>query len=295
MKRLIFCLTGFTLVLCLAPLFTQAQVLEAPRAWSTENQLAGNKTQTYISARKAIPYQHVREADVIYSTRIWRYIDTREKINHPFIFPKSNTRDRISFNNLILNLGKGVGDQIQLYSDEDFQEPIDPAQVIRSIARQYQLTKTDEFGNPLPPVDTVEYLSGEDIARYYIIEDWFFDKQRSVMDVRIIAIAPVAFDFTVNPQGVKEFRDGIIFPFFIYFPDLRPILAKNLAFNLQNTSARMSWDDLFLKRQFGSVIIKEENVYDRLVGQYKQGLDALLEAEAIKERLFNYEQDLWEF
>ena len=29
------------------------------------------------------------------------------------------------------------------------------------------------------------------ISQYYVKEDWFFDKQRSVMDVRIIGICPV--------------------------------------------------------------------------------------------------------
>ena len=34
--------------------------------------------------RKVIPYAPLREADVMWTKRIWRTIDLREKVNHPF-------------------------------------------------------------------------------------------------------------------------------------------------------------------------------------------------------------------
>ena len=277
-------------ILCIA-VFTSTlvfgQVLEAPRAWSTENQAKGNGTQTYISGRKAIPYQHVREADVMYSTRIWRKIDLRERVNHPFKFPNTPQRDRISFNDIIMNIA--MSPDFQVYRDEDFQEPLTKEEL------KVRLSDTCNMPPPDPPI--INMYDVYSIVQYYIIEDWFFDKQRSVMDVRIIAIAPSFNAFVSDPNGcTKEFKAGVTEEkFWIYFPFLRNTLAKHLAYNLQNTSARMSWDDLFFKRLFGSYIVKEENVYDRSINMYKIGLDALLEAEAIKERIFNYEQDLWEF
>jgi hypothetical protein len=36
-------------------------------------------------------------------------------------------------------------------------------------------------------------------------------------------------------------------------------------------------------------------VYDRGINQYKTGLDALLEGEEIKQALFEFEHDLWNF
>ena len=55
------------------------------------------------------------------------------------------------------------------------------------------------------------------------------------------------------------------------------------------------YDDIFWKRMFSSTIVKESSVYDRRVDEFMVGLDALLEAERIKEEIFNIEHDLWEY
>ncbi len=48
---------------------------------------------------------------------------------------------------------------------------------------------------------------------------------------------------------------------------------------------------------FSSTIYKEGNTYDREIADYERAsaMDQLLEAQRIKERLRNYEQDLWEY
>jgi hypothetical protein len=66
-------------------------------------------------------------------------------------------------------------------------------------------------------------------------------------------------------------------------------------FNRSNDAERRSFDDIFLKRFFSSYITKESNVYDRRIEDYKTGLDALLEAQKIKEDMINFEHDLWEY
>jgi hypothetical protein len=48
-------------------------------------------------------------------------------------------------------------------------------------------------------------------------------------------------------------------------------------------------------RRFSAHVIKEENVYDREIQQYAQGLDALLESERVKKEIFEYEHDLWNY
>ena len=57
----------------------------------------------------------------------------------------------------------------------------------------------------------------------------------------------------------------------------------------------MTFDDIFHKRFFNSYIVKESNKYDRKINAYKTGVDALLEAEAIQNEIFNLEHDLWEY
>ena len=84
--------------------------------------------------------------------------------------------------------------------------------------------------------------------------------------------------------------------FWVYFPDARRFLKDAEIFNhRKNDAARMTFDDVFHKRFFSSYIYKESNKYNRQISQYRVGLDALLEAERIKEEIFHLEHDLWEY
>jgi gliding motility associated protien GldN len=140
-----------------------------------------------------------------------------------------------------------------------------------------------------PPRDTVWYLS-QDIIQYRIKDDWFFDKERSLMDVRILAIAPIVYSKDDQGQitGLREL-------FWLYFPHCRFVLNNYYVFNEHNDAQWMSFDDLFWKRRFTSVIYKESNVYDRSIEEYKTGVEALFEAEKVKEEIRTIEHDVWNF
>jgi gliding motility associated protien GldN len=84
--------------------------------------------------------------------------------------------------------------------------------------------------------------------------------------------------------------------FWIKFDDVRDALAKKEVFTSNNDAQRISFDDLFLQRRFEGVIVGESNVYnDRVIAEYQIGKSALYEAERIKNELFNFEHDLWEY
>ena len=57
----------------------------------------------------------------------------------------------------------------------------------------------------------------------------------------------------------------------------------------------MSFDDLFWKRRFTSVIYKESNGFDRKIESYRSGIDALRESEKIKEEIRTFEHDVWDY
>ena len=148
----------------------------------------------------------------------------------------------------------------------------------------------EETGEPVTEDTTVFYTS-RDIVRYVLKEDWFFDKQRSVMDVRIIGISPIVI--ARNP--VTQEIVGLQNLFWLYFPECRYVFQNFYVFNNANDSQRMSFDDLFQKREFSSYIQKESNVYDRAISPNWDGLDALLESERIRNEMFTFEHDLWHF
>lgn len=267
---------------------SNAQVLDKPtppqnRAWEKKN----NPNRRYV------PYVYLREQDVMWAKRIWRELDLRQKINHPLYYPKQPVRDRISLPQVLWDAV--TNGEIIAYEDEDFTMPKTPTEVITENTR----VDSTRMKSPITGMDTIivstEEFNAGDVTKFRITEDWFFDKQRSMMDVRILGLAPIKKEFTIDPQTGERIEKGESAVFWIYFPEARPILAKHECYNRHNDGARLTYDDIFWKRMFGSYIIKEENVYDRFIQDYKKGLDALLEAKGIKEQVRNFEHDLWEY
>ena len=83
--------------------------------------------------------------------------------------------------------------------------------------------------------------------------------------------------------------------FWLYFPECRKVFNNSFVYNPDNDAQRMSFDDLFRKREFSSFVEKESNVFDRSVSPNWTGIDALLESERIREEIFTFEHDLWHF
>jgi gliding motility associated protien GldN len=161
----------------------------------------------------------------------------------------------------------------------------------------------DINGNPVYPPRDMVWITSRDIVAYQLKENWFFDKERSVLDVRIIGIAPVVYFSekgkpVVTDQATGSLSDKIATQrplFWLYYPQLRYIINNYFVYNDENDAQWMSFDDLFLKRRFNSTIIKESNNYDRNIESYRTGIDALMESEKIKDEIRNIEHDVWSF
>ncbi len=141
--------------------------------------------------------------------------------------------------------------------------------------------------------DTVIYNepNPEEIKQLMVLEEWYFDKKHSRMDVRIIGIQPIRV-FMDQQLG----RMSRVQLFWIHFEDFRDTFAKHEVFNRFNDAQRLSFDDVFMQRRFASTIYAESNVYDdRLINQYKTGKSALYEAEKLENELRVFEHDLWEY
>ena len=277
------------------------------------NVLDGVYVQEHIPTKRVVQYQHLREADVMWAKRIWRVIDLREKMNHKLYFPLEKMSDRMCLWDVIkygaLDEGSLTVYDLGIELDDKFRYPIKPAngnindpafktELRKKFGRKQTLSRRDAEGEVIyddngDPVkfDTVEMYLPSDIVRYELKEDWFFDKQRSEMDVRIIGISPVVY--YVNP--VSEEVEGLENLFWLYFPECRYVFQNFFVYNPSNDAHRMSFDDLFWKREFTSFIKKESNVFDRKISPNWTGLNALLESERIREEMFEKEHDLWHY
>lgn len=260
----------------------------------------GIYTRETTPARVPIPYQFVRESDVLWSKRIWRIIDLRQKMNYPLYYPTDLMQDRES---LVQRLVRAIKyNEINAYDpiDDEFTTRLSYEQVIKNLgAEDKEQTQLDENGQEVK-VTVKGQIRWGDVKELMVKEDWFFDKQRSVMEVRIIGICPILHRMDYRKTGGDEEQEGTlsrIQTFWVYFPEARKVLANTDAYNNFNDAQRITYDDLFWKRNFDSYIIRESNVWDnRAIYEYTfTGLGTLLESERIKTELFNFEHDLWEY
>lgn len=249
-----------------------------------------------LSERKPVPLPHIREADVMWSKKIWRVVDLREKMNQVLYFPTVETEGRLSLINLLL---QGVEDgQLTAYDarmDDEFKIPMTFEQVKERFGAE---TRTRKVRDPLTGelVDTrIEgEVRGEEVKQIMLKEEWYFDKQTSTMNVRIVGICPIQEFFRETDVDMENVERRQLF--WIYYPEARGLLASNAVFNPRNTARNMSFDDMLIKRHFNSYIVKESNTFNnRAINNYLSGKEAMLESRRIENEIFNYEQDLWEY
>ena len=157
------------------------------------------------------------------------------------------------------------------------------------ITSTVQVQKTDDYGNVIAIEYAESEMSSAEVKRCQIKEEWYFDKQRSELLVKIIAICPIRI---VKKDGVDVPQRLFWIP---YDENLRKVLIDAPYFNRLNSAARLSYDDVFLRRVFDSYIIREDNIFDRSINEYAKGVEALRESERIKQSIVDFEQSLWEY
>lgn len=291
MKKIGLLILGALLVTTSSNVF--AQVVDDQQG---ENLDGFYSKQVTRKGKKPFSYPYVREDDVVWSHRVWRVVDFREKMNQVFYYPIEEEQGRM---NLYTLIDKAATEgTIKLYNDDMFTE-----EITDWTAKKKSLGKTSTttiYGDPdIDGTQTekdsviVEAMRPEDVKTLRIKEDWFIDKKRSVRDVRIIGISLIYYQDKgdgsaplVYTLGWLRFND----------PEVRNLLANSEVYNEKNDAARPSYDDVFQKRLFTSYVIRESNRFgDRDISKYASGLDALAESERIENDIFDKEQDMWEY
>jgi len=288
MKILKYILTVLTFF-CLMVENNKAQEVIKPPKYPN-----GVYTKENSVARRPIAYTSLREADVMWSKRVWRIIDLKEKMNHPLYYPTTPIADRKSLFDVIKD-GALKDGTISCFNsmDDEFRIEFTKSEIQNMLASWDSTNQSEDPNNPGTFISSPlkHETNAEAITQYRIKEDWFFDKQRSVMDVRIIGLELIVAKKTESGEDAGGSKPL----FWVYFPEIRPILATQDVYMRHNDSERRTFDDIFWKRMFSSYVYKESNVYDRLIGEYTSGINALFESERIKDDIFKYEHDLWHF
>ena len=252
-----------------------------------------NYDKLSVKERKPLPFPSLREADAVYAKRMQRVIDVREKKNLPLDWP-GNPLWRVLRNNIMAGEGKGYG-KLKAYKNDSMGSLYTVGDMEKKGSTPITM---DVIVNPDYPdftksIDTIIPFEWNTVTRYLISEEWIFDKQRSAFFPRIIAIAPL---FIMKRSGVDLGEQMLCW---INNNDFRKIAINEEVFNRSNDAERLTYNDFFEQRLFSSYITKESNEFDAAINELPEFKDdpmgALYESERIKDNLFNWEHDLWEY
>ncbi len=248
-----------------------------------------------LTKRNPLPYEHLRWDDALFAEKVWRELDLREKINRVFQYESSDDNGSQMFVDILLNAIK-TG-EVTAFADERFTTP-------KSLAEIQQLTEgasdTVPQVDPSDPTKILRYVvtkasfDPKTVTKIRLKEEWVFDREASRLFCRILGIAPLKTLYA--PNGKER---GVSVMFWVYYPDLRPTLARYEVYNPKNMGqSRMTWEELFESRMFSSYVVKStlDNPGNKTIRTYlKDPILALLEGDNIKEKIFNFEQDLWSY
>ena len=160
--------------------------------------------------KKVQQYAALRQADVMWSRKIWREIDLRQKINHPFYYPENDgvghtIEDRKSLIDVIYSaiLEGSITSYGNAAMDDEFREVMSQNAINQIGGAKEELIEVIDWDAVAEGADPEEAkttklnkipFNRNTVKKWRLKEEWFFDKQRSVMDVRIIGLAPLQED-----------------------------------------------------------------------------------------------------
>ncbi len=286
--------------------FAQSNLLNA----KTPDQI-GKKTQAELSADndKPLPYGYVHDRDILMGKRIWEIIDLDERVNFPLYFPVEgdvmSSPDRRPLYNVLV---KGIKDGTitEVYDSSYFTSK----KSLKDIEASLFKIDTTDVGREQMNEDIEAYRKGTkkiseeyirkteieayNVDAYKVVGYWYFDKRQGELKYRLLGICPVVPDVyemdNPNPEMVELF--------WVYFPSTRDILHEATAFNNRNSAMPFSFDHILNARRFSGVIYLEENVYgDRKIADYmkENAHMQLLESDRVKEKIRDFEQDMWNY
>lgn len=236
-----------------------------------------------------LPYPTINESGIKLRRRIWRRLDTRQKLNSYLHQPNQ------SLNQVIYDLAlKG---KVNAYKNDSFNKALTTI-ALKEIGKATIKAQVQNWRNPNDPSDLLDTMIVENfhwkkIVKYELLEEWYFDARAGEFIPRIIAIAPL-----MEVKGAKVSVDVPMF--WIKMEELRPELVKRNALVANGQATTLTWDDAFNKyRLFDSYVSRETSSNNGYISgrpEYLQnGVATLLAAEEIKNDLFIFEHDLWEY
>lgn len=262
-----------------------------------------SEAQKALDNDRPLEYGYVDDRDIMFSKMTWEKVVLDERVNFPLYYPidtnNIGTNRRSLFDVLWKNVREGKIENV--YDDSYFTTKRQPRDIQSIMSKTdtldigYQQYNSEGFVSP-------EYIINRDIQSYditaYLIKGlWYFDKRQGELKYRLLGIAPAAPDVNFIDSDDEANKEPIAL-FWVFYPEARNILHEAKAFNNKNSAMPFSFDHLLNSRRFNGYMYKEENVYgDREVNTYvaDNALMQLLESDRIKDKIRDFEQDMWAY
>ena len=259
-------------------------------------------TSVLDSQRRPMPFPHLRESDVVWTTMLWKTIDLNELFNQYFYYPIDNP-DPSGKKSLAYTLWDAiVAGEIPIYEDDQLTIPIDNETFVRHYTKPdtiiLEIGYDDDDNELYQTIIRPHEFDGAEIYQYSVREAWFIGRQETRMDSRRMAIAPLKQSYHKFANTEEEIYLGLLPIFWVPMqnPTVRRLLARETAYiNDNNLVGQPSWDWVFLHQRYTGYITRESNIYERTIRHYLTGEDAMDQADLIEDKVYDLENDMWDY
>lgn len=271
-----------------------------------QNDIEPTADDFYISTmehqQRPMPFPHLRESDVVWSTMLWKTIDLNELFNQFIYYPIENP-DPSGKKSLAYVIWDAVAaGKIPIYEDDELTIPIDNIQFVARYTKPdtilLEIGYDDDDNELYQTIIRPHEFDGAEIYQYSLREAWFIGRQDTRMDSRRLAVAPLKQSYHKFANTEEEIYLGRLPLFWVPMqnPSVRRLLARYTAYtNDNNLVGQPSWDWIFLSQRYHAFITRESNIYSRAINHYLTGEDALEQADLIEDKLYDIENDIWDY
>lgn len=309
-------------ILCLLPMSQNVMAQQqALPFFDLKGNVAIQTTQLDAMADTIARINH-RADDIVWSRIVYRIIDLRDKPNNRLYFPvKPNEKYKSLFR---IMLEASVQGGLNVYDKVDFDiQPKYDSPIPKDSLKNRFVTCDWNSSNNTPILGSLiekDMITNQNKISSYYYEDYaskqikfivqeivFFNKHYSRMFTKVIGIAPMYVHNETNVtnlnmagqnrkgEGVWNFLQSSVTCWFL-FDELRPFLAKNYVISDGNDTQRLTFDEFFAQKLYGSYLLGDSNMFNRmLLQEYTDPEQILKEQKRIETELLNFEQDLWEY
>ena len=243
------------------------------------------KTSTLRGA-KPFPFPEENVNNIKKYKRIWRQIDLTDSANRIFAVPGETLMGDIMD---AIKAGRLVA-----YKDQDFKHTMSYEQAMNKFRDSIAENIVDQnTGEVTGTRMTQAQFIPDSVTKFEIKEDIYFDKVRGRVVTEIISLAPIKKYKNSSGIFMPEFDTK---PFYLYFKQLRKLLAAREVTDLPRDISNVSYDDLFISRNFHSRIIKEASPSDaKIADKFKTEEEQIKESNRIEKEIRDFKRGMFKY